>query len=456
MNARQLAKLGVPRDCVPSAITAAQRAAARKRKDAKVMIPKVLANPECYLEDNVYGEFAAALKDEQEFVRPNPISYRTWGSDIDQATHQQMKQACALPMAVGAALMPDGHVGYGLPIGGVLALDNAVSPFAVGVDIACRMRITAFNIEPDALKKVSRFQQALEACTNFGVGGSHDPRKNHPVMDEDWNFCRTTREVKDKAWSQLGTSGSGNHFAEFGALTVLQDFKGLKAGSQLVAFMTHSGSRGAGAQVCNSYASIAQSRMPSRYADLGRLAWLTMDSEAGIEYWKAMNLMGRYAAANHDIIHRDIAKWVWHEPVVSIENHHNFAWLEEYHGKQVVVHRKGATPAGPGVFGVIPGSMGTPAFVVRGLGNEASLFSASHGAGRRLSRRKARETYTWKAVQKDLEAKGITVLASGADEVPYAYKPIEEVMAAQTDLVEPVARFDPKIVLMSDDKQSED
>jgi tRNA-splicing ligase RtcB (3'-phosphate/5'-hydroxy nucleic acid ligase) len=271
-------------------------------------------------------------------------------------------------------------------------------------------------------------------------------------MDQDWGATRITREHRDRAWKQLGTSGSGNHFVEFGALTLAEPVPelGLRAG-EYVALLSHSGSRGAGSAVCNVYSSIAQSQLPKRYQDFGRLAWLDLDSEAGAEYWAAMNLMGDYAAANHEVIHRLVTSILGAEIIAGVENHHNFAWKETHGDRELVVHRKGATPAGPGVLGVIPGSMADPAFVVRGKGNAESLNSASHGAGRRMSRRQARDTYNWKSVRNDLAAKGVTVLSAGADEVPHAYKRIEEVMQAQQDLVDVVARFDPKIVKMCDD-----
>ena len=465
MNARQLKKLGSPDDCVPHFITAIQSAAKAHRFNsgctAKSLVRAVVGDPESYYEDPDFGEAAKAIVADRNFVRPEPITYRTWGEDIDEGSHEQMRNACSLPTAVGAALMPDAHLGYGLPIGGVLALENSVCPFAVGVDIACRMRISIFDIPMnDCFKGTNRYEEAIAKGTLFGVGQEYDPPKEHPVMDEDWDITKVTRQNKDKARGQLGTSGSGNHFAEFGRLTLsdsvtftspylhvdkqpyVQDY---------VAFMTHSGSRGAGAQVCNTYSGIAQSKLPSQYKDLGRLAWLDMDTEAGMEYWLAMELMGRYAAANHDIIHRAVAKALGANIIGGVENHHNFAWKETHFGKEVIVHRKGATPAGDGVLGVIPGSMATPAYLVKGKGNPLSLCSASHGAGRRLSRRKAKELYTWNAVKGDLEAKGVRVLSADADEVPYAYKDIDAVMAEQADLVSVVARFDPKIVKMCGD-----
>jgi tRNA-splicing ligase RtcB len=163
-----------------------------------------------------------------------------------------------------------------------------------------------------------------------------------------------------------------------------------------------------------------------------------------------MELMGKYAAANHEMIHKKISKALGAKVLAGVENHHNFAWKEQHGGREVIVHRKGATPAGPGVLGVIPGSMAAPGFVVRGKGEQQSLESASHGAGRRMSRTAARETFRWNQF-KDLFAEaGVQLLSAGIDEAPGAYKDIHSVMAAQEDLVEVVARFDPKIVKMAD------
>ena len=164
-----------------------------------------------------------------------------------------------------------------------------------------------------------------------------------------------------------------------------------------------------------------------------------------------MNLMGDYAAGNHEVIHRNVSRLLGDKPIGHVENHHNFAWLEVHGGREVVVHRKGATPAGVGVLGVIPGLMADSAFVVRGLGNVESLCSASHGAGRLISRKAAKERFSWKATRENLLKRGITVLSAGADEVPGVYKQISAVMAAQSDLVEPIARFEPVIVRMAGD-----
>jgi tRNA-splicing ligase RtcB len=219
-----------------------------------------------------------------------------------------------------------------------------------------------------------------------------------------------------------------------------------------MALLSHSGSRGTGAQVCHHYSRIAMDRHSHLPRELKHLAWLDLATEAGQEYWLAMNLMGRYAAANHAVIHRHISKKVGAGLLLDIENHHNFAWKETHRiegmEREVIVHRKGATPAAEGVLGIIPGSMATPGFVVRGKGNADSLESASHGAGRVMSRRKALDSFAWGNVKRELAAAGVELLSAGLDEVPGVYKDIHSVMAAQTDLVDVLARFDPKLVKM--------
>ena len=454
MNGRQLQKLGVPPDCVKPAIAAIQlvrQSGDARGRNLKTLFKSVLRDPRAFVTDKCLGALARAIIEDRDFVPARPVSYRTWGDEgIDAASHAQMQQACSVPVAVAAALMPDAHVGYGLPIGGVLACENAVIPYAVGVDIACRMKLSVLDLQPETLEnKFTKYKDALENGTRFGIGVEHSKRRSHAVMDRDWAITRITRERKDKAWRQLGTSGSGNHFAEFGVLTLddRDEELGLDAG-RYVSLLTHSGSRGVGAAVCSTYSAIAKSTLPRRYSDFAQLAWLDLDSEAGQEYWAAMNLMGEYASANHDVIHRLVTKLLGADILAGVENHHNFAWQETHDGRELIVHRKGATPAAAGALGVIPGTMADPAFVVRGKGHPESLCPAAHGAGRRMSRRKARDTYVWKPVQKDLERKGVRVLSAGADEVPGVYKDIHEVMRRQQDLVTIVGRFDPKIVKM--------
>jgi len=456
MNARQLEKLGVPRHASKRAIEAIQKLAAEKtlsKSQIKQRIQTVVAQPGLFVGDPILDGFARALQQEPIELSFKPIPYRTWGEDIDEGSHKQMEQACCLPSARGAALMADAHIGYGLPIGGVLALENAVVPYAVGVDIACRMKMSVIDTPVDSLSKnFENYRQSLENGTFFGVGVVQDRKMDHNVFDEDWTVTRITRQNKDKARRQLGTSGSGNHFVEFGTLTISDRDPdlGLEPGTY-VALMSHSGSRGTGASVCSTYSAIATRMLSPQYSKFGRLAWLDMNQTEGQEYWAAMNLMGEYAAANHDVIHKNVCKLLGARVIADIENHHNFAWKEMHDGRELIVHRKGATPAGEGVLGVIPGSMADPTFVVRGKGNAESLMSASHGAGRLMSRRAAKDKFNLRSIKATLDARGIRVLSAGADEVPGAYKNIESVMAAQSDLVEPIARFDPKIVKMCGD-----
>jgi len=375
--------------------------------------------------------------------------YVVFGKNLDPGAISQMEDAACLPVAVKGALMPDAHVGYGLPIGGVLAVRDAVIPYAVGVDIACRMKLSVLSIPFDDYETHKQsFRQAIETKTKFGVGEKFSHPGQHRVMDSDWNISPLVKSLKDLAHKQLGTSGSGNHFAEFGKLILTREEIGLKPG-EYIAFLTHSGSRGTGAQIADHYSTLAKRLHPELGKPLNNLAWLDMKKGDGIEYFKAMELMGRYASANHEIIHDAVLDFLGEKALVTIENHHNFAWKEKIGLQDVIVHRKGATPAGKGVLGIIPGSMADPGFIIRGLGNEDSLSSAAHGAGRRMSRNDALKQFDFKNLQDIMQKKQITLISAGPDEIPMAYKNIEDVMDQQKGLVEIVARFEPKLVKMA-------
>ncbi|MDB6150317.1 MAG: rtcB, partial [Chthoniobacter sp.] len=337
----------------------------------------------------------------------------------------------------------------------VLATDNAVIPYAVGVDIACRMKLTVYDRKANTIAgERDRLANIIADETRFGMGCEFKQRRQHDVMDEDWSVSPVTERLHEKAWKQLGTSGSGNHFVEFGAFTVdVEQARALDLEpGEYMALLTHSGSRGTGAQVCAFYSKRAMARHEHLPKELKHLAWLSLDDADGQEYWAAMNLMGHYAAANHALIHKHIGKKLGASVILDIENHHNFAWKERHvvngEEREVIVHRKGATPAGAGVLGVIPGSMASPGYVVRGKGLPESLHSASHGAGRVMSRTKAMQSFTWSATKKLLAERGVELLSAGLDEVPGVYKDIHAVMAAQTDLVEVLGQFDPKLVKM--------
>jgi len=376
-------------------------------------------------------------------------SYPIWGSDgIDDNSKEQLTKACELPVARAAALMPDAHLGYGLPIGGVLATENAILPYGVGMDIACRMRLTITSAGPQMCRTVARDPQqtalarALRSGTVFGVGKEYENPMNHHVLDfPEWESTEHLQGLKDLAWRQLGTSGSGNHFVEWGLAYVPPRLAGqlhIDQGRYL-ALLSHSGSRGPGAKTCRKYTDLAKEQ-----TDAGDLSWLDLATEEGQEYWEAMSLMGEYAAANHELIHRTVLNLAGFESIAIVENHHNFAWQEG----DWIIHRKGATPAHAGELGVIPGSMASSTYIVIGKGNTQSLNSASHGAGRCMSRGQAKRELEWAPFKADLKEQGIWLLDAGLDEVKAVYKDIDRVMNAQEDLVDVVGRFDPKIVLM--------
>ena len=380
-----------------------------------------------------------------------PIQYNSWGSQIDKDAYKQMENACRLPISVAAALMPDAHVGYGLPIGGVLATDNAVIPYAVGVDIACRVMLSVFDTPLSYFfRHTQDYKKVLSDNTSFGIGARWKNPKSHAVMEEDWDVTKLTKSLKDLAWKQLGTSGSGNHFVEFGELEVFGDYRDLKKGKYL-SLVSHSGSRGPGSKVADYYSKLARSLHKDLPKELAHLSWLDMKKSEGQEYWAAMELMGKFASANHHVIHRDICKALKEKPIFQVENHHNFAWKEKHLGSEVIVHRKGATPAAMGELGYVPGSMIAPGFLVEGLGNEASLNSSAHGAGRAMSRKAAKNTTTHHALKKTLREHGVELISAGLDESPHAYKDIEQVMKEQQTLVKKIAKFTPKIVIMAPD-----
>jgi len=462
MNSSQLAGLGVPPgEPTRAAFRFISRycIAGNDKQQIPAAVDAVFRDPAAFLGDELRGEFAQALLDVPTAFVPGNARWRQWGVDLDPQALAQMSRACQLPVSVAGALMPDAHVGYGLPIGGVLATEGAVIPYAVGVDIACRMKLTVLDWPVSALvERREELIRAIETECRFGVGASFKERRQHAVLDADWTVSKPTRSNRDRAWAQLGTSGSGNHFVEFGVLTVPSGGTASPGGLTLpsgeyLALLSHSGSRGTGAAVCNHFSKLAMAMHPELPREYQQLAWLGLDSPEGQEYWAAMELMGQYASANHALIHQQIAAHLGAEVLAGIENHHNFAWKERHcidgADREVVVHRKGATPAQAGVLGVIPGSMATPGFVVCGKGGEGSLGSASHGAGRAMSRTKAVASFDWEQVNPVLKERQVHLISAGLDEVPGVYKNIHTVMAAQTDLVDVLAEFMPRLVKMA-------
>jgi tRNA-splicing ligase RtcB len=410
---------------------------------------------------NLLIEKANVSPDQEEAtlydIRASAPEYPVYGKEyIDSKALGQMDVAMRLPISIAGALMPDAHSGYGLPIGGVLGTDiNTIIPYAVGVDIACRMCMSIFDVPATVLdKELTRLKWILNECTFFGMGSTSKTHFDSQLFDrEEWKATKLIRSLKDKAYSQLGTSGTGNHFVEWGTLSVGEgSIAGLPAGDYLT-LLSHSGSRGFGSTLANYYSTLAMKKT-SLPREARELAWLDLNTEEGQEYWISMNLAGDYASANHHEIHNKIAEKFGRQPFRRIENHHNFAWKEKLSdGREVLVHRKGATPAGKGVLGIIPGSMATPGFLVSGKGAAASINSASHGAGRLMSRNQAFKEFKKEAVAELLQSRGITLLGSGLDEAPMAYKDIHAVMKAQDALVEILGTFMPRIVEMADPRE---
>ncbi len=374
------------------------------------------------------------------------------GVPVEDGAILQMENAMSLPVSVAGALMPDAHQGYGLPIGGVLATQDVVIPYAVGMDIGCRMALTLYQteIDPEIFinKNLDRLKKILVENTRFGQSHFNGEAYDPVLEREEFYEIPFLKKHHKTAIKQFGTSGQGNHFVEFGEVDILTDDNdlGIPKGRYL-GLLSHSGSRHFGYEIAKHYSNLAQKKLKLPQG-LEKLAWLELDSPEGEEYWKAMQLAGDYAKANHDHIHKRIAQKLGMKPVAKVENHHNFAWKEIWNGKEVIIHRKGATPAQKGVLGIIPGSMTTPAYIVRGRGFEKTLNSASHGAGRVMSRRKALKTFTWKDLQEELKRAKVELIGGGLDEVPMAYKNINDVINLQSDIIDIIGRFQPRIVRM--------
>ena len=420
----------------------------------------VLSDPQRYVDDNSFSKLVTELLGEEKVnpgvvyqLNENENTFKIYGSKlITHETIQQMGIAMRLPISVSGALMPDAHMGYGLPIGGVLATDNVVIPYGIGLDIGCRMSLTIYDVPTTFIKRNSyHIKSSLKEHTHFGIGNPAAPIADHEILEKiEFQEIDILKKLHGKARLQLGTSGSGNHFVEAGIVELNEDNKMNLAAGNYIGILAHSGSRGLGATIANHYTQIAKDRclLPK---NAQQLAWLDLNSEAGQEYWIAMKLAGDYVKACHDVIHHKLAKALKLKPVAKIENHHNFAWKEQHDGKEVIVHRKGATPANHGQLGIIPANMIDPGYIVSGKGETQSLCSASHGAGRKMSRKMAKESITGSELNKRLKQNRVTMIGGGVDEAPMTYKNLDEVMLSQRDLVNIEGKFYPQIVRM--DKQ---
>jgi len=427
---------------------------------------KIIKSPKLFLENTIFKPVALGLlKDDTTENKDNNrhsllisgIDYKIFGNEnIEPGAIHQMEMAMKLPISVAGALMADAHEGYGLPIGGVLATNNVVIPYAVGVDIGCRMALSIYQVPDNYITRYrTNLKRILIENTKFGQKEVHEKKGDLEIFERrEFKEISFLKKWHHTAINQIGTSGSGNHFAEFGEIEITEEnlALGLKKGKYL-GFLTHSGSRHLGYEIANYYTKIAMDKC-RLISSARNLAWLALNTDEGHEYWQAMTLAGDYAKANHDFIHNLMSKSLKEKPVLKIENHHNFAWKEKLNnGTEIIVHRKGATPAHTGTLGLIPGSMATKAYIVCGKGNENSLNSASHGAGRLMSRGEVIKKYKSKDLKQFLEKAGVELIGGGVDESPMAYKDIDSVMFAQKELIEVVGTFMPRIVRMNGEKE---
>ena len=398
------------------------------QEDVIRLLQDIIQSPEEYKQDAVWGRLAETLSPTKAEVttyelQEKPLPYIIYGAEqIDKLAKSQMEMAMRLPATLSGALMPDGCAGYGLPIGGVLATtDDVVIPYAVGKDIGCRMSLTILDAGHSLFDK-SEFREI-------------------PIL----------KNLREKAVRQLGTSGKGNHFVDICEIELSYDNTlGLSEGRYL-GILSHSGSRGLGAAIADYYTGIAKEtcRLPRQ---AGPFAWLSLKSEAGQEYWRCMEIAGEYSAVNHECIHYNVAKALRLKPLDNVSNHHNFAWRDQLpDGRSAIIHRKGATPAHHGEMGIIPGSMATPGYIVAGKGREESLFSASHGAGRTMSRLDAKNSISRHALKKYLAEHNVTLIGGTTEEAPQAYKDIHQVMESQQELVNIEGKIIPRIVRMSEE-----
>lgn len=382
---------------------------------------------------------------QEEGSRPIKI----WTDHVEDEALTQLKNLSRLPFIAGngVACMPDVHAGKGSTIGTVIATDKAIIPAAVGVDIGCGMNAVRLSLKasdlPDSLKAI---RDQIERDVPLGAGGRHNNETrlidNHnmiPVVGNDAlhnTLSKVSANYHDKAASQLGSLGSGNHFIEL-CIDENQD----------VWIMLHSGSRGIGNMIGTYFIEKAKRRMEMYFINLpdGDLAYLPEDTDEFNEYVEAVNWAQDYALENRrQMMAAVIAALRRHIAIEftitqeAINCHHNYVQKENHFGRNLWVTRKGAIRARVGDLGIIPGSMGQRSYIVRGKGNPESYCSCSHGAGRAMSRSKARKTFTVEDLKAQTEGVECRKDDSVLDEIPAAYKSIDEVMDNQKDLIEVV------------------
>ncbi|MGB3345157.1 MAG: RtcB family protein [Aequorivita sp.] len=374
-----------------------------------------------------------------------PIKLWLEEDQIEEGALDQARDLANLPFAFKhIAIMPDTHLGYGMPIGAILATKGAVVPNAVGVDIGCGMcslRTNLTDIETDELKEI---MSIIRETVPVGFNHHESPQDESWMPEKKGNLPIVEQEYKS-ALHQIGTLGGGNHFIEI-----------QKGSDGYIWIMIHSGSRNIGFTVANHYNDIAKEKNKALEVQVPKdLAFIPEDSEYFDLYWNEMNYCIDFALANRKLM-MERTKLAFAEIMPGVEfSHfinkpHNFAALEEHFGEQVIVHRKGATRARKGEWGMIPGSQGTQSFLVTGKGDANSFESCSHGAGRIMSRTEARKTLDLEEERRILTDQGILHAIrhkSDLDEAPSSYKDIDEVMANQTELVEVQIQLQPLAVI---------
>jgi tRNA-splicing ligase RtcB len=367
-----------------------------------------------------------------------------WGEAADEQTLAQARNLANLPFAVHhIALMPDAHVGFGMPIGGVLAAEGQVIPHAVGLDIGCGMRTWRTGVTAEELLPVrDAILHDIQRAVPQGFHWHETSQAYRTDLFDEVPDISVLREQTARAERQLGTLGGGNHFIELQV-----------DASGVVWAMIHSGSRNVGLQTAERYDQIARDDNRSRASEVPLewgLAHLEIGSAAGTEYLAAMDWCLRFAAENRRLMAEAVQLAIARrlpaaEPGPAIDVHHNYAAVEEHFGEKVVVHRKGAVRARGTV--IVPGSMGTASYIGEGLGNPGSFESCSHGAGRAMGRKAAMRALSREHVLAELESSGVRLVTASkravAEEAPEAYKDIEDVMRWQRDLVEPTTRLIP-------------
>lgn len=376
------------------------------------------------------------------------IPILVWGLSVDDATLAQTRNLANLPFAFHhIALMADAHVGYGMPIGGVLAAEGHIIPHAVGLDIGCGVRAWRTNIPAaELLPRREALLQSVARSVPQGFDWHHESQAHRTdLFGSVPDVPALTAEIA-KAEKQVGSLGGGNHFIE-----LQEDPDGIAW------VMIHSGSRNVGKQIAEHFDRLAIDLNERHGAPVPRewgLAYFALESAEGRDYLAAMNWCLRFAKENRRLMAESVQAdlnriFTDVTPEPALDVHHNYAALETHFGREVMVHRKGAVRAVGTVF--IPGSMGTPSYVAEGLAHPDSFESCSHGAGRAMGRNAAVRTIPKQQVLDDLAGRGVVLVKHHvkdvAEEAPQAYKNIEDVMRWQADLVTPKVKLRPIGVL---------